>query len=92
MKNSTVGLNRRQNGSISTNAVCPVCGGGFNKYRAWHVFCSPKCRKRAWMTSHRTGVYTDIRIEIAKIKADVAAILNIFKTLREERRVPPQIS
>jgi len=74
----TMPRNRRQNGSISTMSTCPVCGAGFAKYRSWHVFCSPKCRKAAWLMSHRTGTYTDVRNDIAAIKADVTAIKNHF--------------
>ena len=70
----TEAQDRRQNGSESTNATCLVCGTEFAKYRRWHAFCSPKCRKQAWLISHRTGVYTDVRMEIKDIKASLARI------------------
>ena len=74
----TMALNMRQNASRGTNGICPVCGDGFNKKRAWHAFCSPKCRKTAWIINHRAGISADIRIDIAAIKADVAAIMKII--------------
>ena len=68
----TMALNMRQNAGRGTNGTCPVCGTGFSKKRVWHVFCSPKCRKRAWLLRRQTATYTDVRNDIAAIKADVA--------------------
>lgn len=74
----TEAQDKRQNGSDSTKSACLVCGAEFAKYRRWHAFCSPKCRKQAWLISHRTGIYTDVRNDIAAIKADVATIKKHF--------------
>jgi len=71
---STMALNMRQNAGRGTNGTCPVCGTGFSKKRVWHAFCSPKCRKAAWVINHRAGIYMDIRIEIKDIKASLARI------------------
>ena len=77
--------NRRPDASSARNSVCPVCKAVFAKYRKWHVFCRSKCRKSAWTAGHRVGTYTDIRIDIAAIKAaqimiamDMAAIKTHF--------------
>jgi len=70
----TMALNMRQNAGRGTNGTCPVCGDGFTKKRVWHAFCSPRCRKAAWLLIHRTATYTDIRIEIKDIKASLARI------------------
>lgn len=75
MKESTMALNRRQNGSGSTMSTCPVCRAEYAKYRRWQTFCSPRCRKTAWVIRHRTGIYTDVRNDIAAIKADMAWIV-----------------
>jgi len=74
----TMPRNRRQNGSESTSAICLVCRATYVKYRRWQSFCSPRCRKRGWLINHRTGAYTDIRTDIAEVKADVAAIKRHF--------------
>ena len=75
MRNAArVGQDRRQNASVSTRAVCLVCGTGYAKYRSWQSFCSPKCRKRAWALSKRVGAYTDIRLTLTEILGRVKAI------------------
>ena len=75
MRNSTMPRNRRQNGSGSTISVCPVCRAEYVKYRCWQSFCSSRCRKKAWVINHRTGTYTDVRNDIAAIRADVDLIV-----------------
>lgn len=55
-------------------STCLVCRTLYPKYRYWQSFCSPKCRKQAWVINHRAGIYTDIRHDVAAIKADVAVI------------------
>jgi hypothetical protein len=72
---STKPLNRRQNGSISKKGSCPLCGTGFAQYRSWHRFCSPRCRKKAWLIKHLAGTNADVRNDIAAIKADVARVV-----------------
>jgi hypothetical protein len=64
-----------------------VCGASYPKHRRWQTFCSPKCRKRAWLINHRTGAYTDIRTDIAAIKADVAAIKELLCLVSKMRRI-----
>ena len=88
MKESTMALNMRQNGAGTKNIVCPVCGAVKPKKRGWHSFCSPRCRKKAWLINHRTGIYTDVRNDIAAIKADMAWIvrhLGIGKEVESEK-------
>ena len=51
----------------STMSTCLVCRTVYPKYRYWQSFCSPRCRKMAWVINHRTGVYTDVRHDIAAI-------------------------
>jgi uncharacterized Zn finger protein (UPF0148 family) len=68
--------NMRQNATVSTTITCPVCGTSKPRKRRWEVFCSPKCRKAAWLLNHRTGTYTDIRQDIADIKKMLIAIIN----------------
>jgi hypothetical protein len=65
---------KRQNASVSTQAVCLFCGAGYTKYRSWQSFCSPKCRKKAWALSKRVGAYTDIRLTLAEILTRLRAI------------------
>jgi lysine/ornithine N-monooxygenase len=76
MRDSTMPQNRRQNGSGSTMSTCLVCRAEYAKYRRWQTFCSPRCRKTAWVISHRTGTYTDVRNDIAAIKADMARVVH----------------
>ena len=64
----------RQNASISTISVCPVCGKGFAKKRRWQTFCSQKCRKQAWLISKRVGAYSDLRNGIDDIKRQLDRI------------------
>jgi len=71
---SQIARDRRQNGSGSTMGTCLVCRTLYPKYRSWQTFCSPKCRKQAWIINHRTGVYTDVRHDIAAIKAQIGRI------------------
>ena len=71
---SVSSLNRRQNGLGLTKATCLVCGARYAKYRAWQTFCSPKCRKQAWIINHRAGAYTDVRNDIAEIKTSLSRI------------------
>ena len=74
MSNATMALNMRQNASGSKTLACCVCGAVVPRKTRWQTSCSPKCRKRAYLISHRTGTYTDIRIEIKDIKASLARI------------------
>jgi len=63
----TMALNMRQNASGSKTLACCVCGAVVPRKTRWQTSCSPKCRKRAYLISHRTGTYTDVRHDIAAI-------------------------
>ena len=54
--------------------TCLVCRTVYPKYRYWQSFCSPRCRKMAWVINHRAGTYTDVRNDIKDIKASLARI------------------
>lgn len=68
--------------SEGRSALCGACGAKFIKKRDWHIYCSNKCRGKRWKADKfhapRTGTYTDVRNDIAAIKADVAAITKII--------------
>jgi predicted nucleic acid-binding Zn ribbon protein len=68
------GQNMRQNAVGTTIFTCPVCGTSKPRKRRWETFCSPRCRKAAWVLNHRTGTYTDIRKELADIKAMLVSL------------------
>lgn len=69
-----VGREARQNASDSAIVRCLSCGRGVPRKRRWQAFCSPKCRKAAWLISHRTGTYTDVRQILSAIQVDIARI------------------
>ena len=76
----------RQNALSATNSRCPVCGGGFVKKRAWQSFCTPKCRKQAWVLSKRVGAYTDIRLTLAEILVRLRTIESKLGIKKGEER------
>ena len=69
----------RQNAAGRQNFTCPVCGAIKHRTRRWQAFCSPACRKAAWLIGHRTGTYTDIRAQLDRIEKDLGTIKQALK-------------
>jgi hypothetical protein len=56
-------------------AVCRSCGASYAKYRTWQVFCSPGCRKAAWIESKQTEVPSDLRATLNRIEIKLDGII-----------------
>lgn len=69
----------RSGANVSAPAFryCARCRGPFKPAKRWQVFCSTSCRRKAHEESKRTGVYYDIRSELAEIKAMLKEVLTL---------------
>jgi hypothetical protein len=63
-----------------TSAPCAVCGKPFLKRRAWAQFCGDPCRKAYHKNLRVTGIDTNIRKDIAEIKAKLDYLIGIGAT------------
>jgi hypothetical protein len=75
---------RRRNASLRGDldgsrpvAVCRVCGDSYVKYRPWQNYCSPKCRKAAWLDSKKTEVPSDLRATLNRIESKLDKIIEL---------------
>lgn len=57
-----------------SQAMCPECGTPYAKLRKHQLFCSTRCRKRSWEKERTVRPAYDIRANIDRLVADVAAI------------------
>lgn len=75
---------RRQNASLGSKRHCSMCGVEFTPYRRWQTFCSPRCRKAAFLMSKRVGMHSDIRSDISDIREKIGLILAEIKSIKGE--------
>lgn len=64
-------------GSTPALRCCAQCKTPYRPKTRWQSFCSDRCRRRAHEDRKRTGVYYDVRSELAEIKAMLKSLIEI---------------